>query len=268
MWNLLREPGLGLAVGNFVRFRNINDGRLSSGLRCLMINQYSQVSRLPIQTYEIKSLLLAHGKRICSSTNPPYNPSSGVLPLSATAQKPPETLEVNVATAPGGDVLGKEYGTNSEIFSLAEVLGGPEESESASFLARFSVFGTYPEVNVDEADWLPSLCVLNEEGGPNAGETVYQFVLRLRDDSAEMDAFVMNNVAESLISVSAAEVCQRSRGGGKVQGYDTAVNNFKKILEKGMMWEGEIRSFMIAGEKFFSLQSVRAVPLGDRKSVV
>ena len=263
MWNLLREPGLGLAVGNFVRFRNINDGRLSSGLRCLMINQYSQVSRLPIQTYEIKSLLLAHGKRICSSTNPPYNPSSGVLPLSATAQKPPETLEVNVATAPGGDVLGKEYGTNSEIFSLAEVLGGPEESESASFLARFSVFGTYPEVNVDEADWLPSLCVLNEEGGPNAGETVYQFVLRLRDDSAEMDAFVMNNVAESLISVSAAEVCQRSRGGGKVQGYDTAVNNFKKILEKGMMWEGEIRSFMIAGEKFFSLQSVRAVPLGS-----
>ena len=245
----------------------------------LMAHQKTSIIPIPDQTFEIRSLLQAHNARILRKDPP--NPSSGILPLSAPAAEEAEAagdtgatdagVPANESTASAAVAepqvpqpsLQATSTSPEELFSLAEVIGGPDETEPATFKSRFTVYGTIPEVDVDSGDGFKDLCVPADPDNETSEELAYEFSLSIRDDSAEINVIVLNDVAETFfMSVTASDVCKKggTRGGRRrPKEFNQGLKDLKAVLAEDAVWEGDICTAILEDEKYFVLKSLTRV---------
>lgn len=244
-----------------------------------MAHQKTSIIPIPDQTFEIRSLLQAHNARILRKDPP--NPSSGILPLSAPAAEEAEAagdtgatdagVPANESTASAAVAepqvpqpsLQATSTSPEELFSLAEVIGGPDETEPATFKSRFTVYGTIPEVDVDSGDGFKDLCVPADPDNETSEELAYEFSLSIRDDSAEINVIVLNDVAETFfMSVTASDVCKKggTRGGRRrPKEFNQGLKDLRAVLAEEAVWEGDICTAILEDEKYFVLKSLTRV---------
>lgn len=250
-----------------------------SSIAGLMVHQKTSVVPIPDQTFEVNSILRAHNARILRKDPP--NPSSGILPLTAAeggnsggdagpadADVPPgETIgQVSEPPPVAESVFQAPSASPDDFFTLAEVIGGPDETEPATFKSRFTVYGTIPEVDMGSGDGFKDLCVPADPDDEASDELAYEFSLSIRDDSAEINVIVLNDVAETFfMSVTASDVCKKggTRGGRRrPPAFNQGMKDLKAILAKEAMWEGEICTAILENEKFFVLKSLTRLSAG------
>jgi len=286
-WERIRSNESGIRVGKFVRLKNVNDGRLGTAnpKRCLMVHQKTSIVPIPDQTFEVNSILRAHNARILKKDPP--NPSSGILPLTVPEDGDP-SVDAGPAGAnvPSGESIGQGSSAAAvaepqvaepvfqatstsldELFTLAEVIGGPDETEPATFKSRFTVYGTIPAVDLESGDGFKDLCVAVDPDDEASKELAYEFSLSIRDDSAEINVIVLNDVAETFfMSVTASDVCKKggTRGGRRrAPEFNQGIKDLKAILAEDALWEGEIYTTILENEKYFVLKSLTRVNGGD-----
>ena len=250
-----------------------------------MVHQKTSVVPIPDQTFEVNSILRAHNARILRKDPP--NPSSGILPLTAAeggnsggdtgpadADVPPSEAigrgsSMTVVSEPppvAESVVQAPSASPDDFFTLAEVIGGPDETEPATFKSRFTVYGTIPEVDMGSGDGFKDLCVPADPDDEASDELAYEFSLSIRDDSAEINVIVLNDVAETFfMSVTASDVCKKggTRGGRRrPPAFNQGMKDLKAILAKEAMWEGEICTAILENEKYFVLKSLTRLSPG------
>mmetsp|Transcript_35829 Transcript_35829/g.47438 ORF Transcript_35829/g.47438 Transcript_35829/m.47438 type:complete len:431 (+) Transcript_35829:273-1565(+) len=299
-WDLVREKDSFIRVGYPIRLRNVSDGRLPCGLRCLMVRSKSSMTPLPERTFEVISLLKDHHRRIVRGD--PYNPQSGVLPLhmdtaTATTNTLPEeedeekeldhscNNEDEDESCPSSPINEVElsnknkkdtrhptcYSIHKTHSTLAECLSG---DVPASFVSSFKIDRTYPVVNVkssssssddDDNENLKALCVQDEADG----KLQFQFAFHLNDGTTELDAIVSNDVAETLLGVTAIDVCADSYHNhcGDTSSTKATVAKRNKLSHEALGKQklskildstshGKIRSVCIDNSKYFILDDL------------
>jgi len=252
-----------------------------------MAHQKTSIVPIPDQTFEVRSILQTHNARILRKD--PHNPSSGILPLSVPVVEGEADSSGNAGTANMDLATGESIGQGSsaavvaesgvtepalqaaststdELFTLAEVIGGPDETEPATFKSRFSVYGTIPEVDMESGDGFKDLCVPADPDDETSEELGYEFSLSIRDDSAEINVIVLNGVAETFfMSVTASDVCKKggTRGGRRrPKEINQGLKDLKALLAADAVWEGEICTTILQEEKYFVLKSLTRVDDG------
>mmetsp|Transcript_20159 Transcript_20159/g.44000 ORF Transcript_20159/g.44000 Transcript_20159/m.44000 type:complete len:246 (-) Transcript_20159:95-832(-) len=232
-----------------------------------MVHQNSSLTLLPEQTHEVKALLKDHNARILRKEA--LNPESGILRVSgheedaAAAREPGDGTGESAHDALFAPVAEEEQApekvneSEEELLPLAELVN-PGEVEPATYRSRFAIYGTEPQINTETGDGLKELCVDNDNITDESPEKkLYQFVLKLRDETNEIDAFVVNDVAESFMSVRASALFKgSSRGRRRHPEYYQGLKDLQALLKEGAMWEGTICTMIIGGEKFFALKSL------------
>ena len=232
-----------------------------------MVHQNSSLTLLPEQTHEVKALLKDHNARILRKDA--RNPESGILRVGGheedaeAARKPGDGTGESAHDAlfaPAAEeeqVPEKVNETEEELLPLAELVN-PSEVEPATYRSRFVIYGTEPQVNTETGDGLKELCVDNDNITDESPEKkLYQFVLKLRDETNEIDAFVVNDVAESFMSIRASALFKgSSRGRRRHPEFYQGLKDLQALLKEGTMWEGTICTMIIGGEKFFALKSL------------
>ena len=250
-----------------------------------MAHQRTSIVPVPDQSFEVRSLLRAHNARIIRKDPP--NPSSGILPLSVPAVEETEAArdaEAADALVPVAEANTSRQGPSpavaaepqvarpsyqaaatgtEELYTLAEVIGGPDETEPATFKSRFTVYGTIPEVDVESGDGFKDLCVPADPDDEASEEFAYEFSLSIRDDSAEINVIVLNDVAETFfMSVTASDVCKKggTRGGRRrPKEFNQGLKDLKAVLAEDAVWEGDICTAILEDEKYFVLKSLTRV---------
>jgi hypothetical protein len=191
----------------------------------LMLHAKSSLTPLPDRVFEVCALLEGHHARILRKEQ--YNPQSGVLPL-LTGQSDADIDTTHTNTAESRE----EHGEPASVSSLAQCLSTPAP---ASFVTRVCVMSTLPPF--DPNNGLDTFCL--EDG-------TFQFALHLKDDTAELDAIVSNEVAEILLGANASNRATHEKG----------VANLQNLLLPDSLWEGAITSTIFDGNKFFLLDSL------------
>jgi len=223
-WDLITSSHDSISIGKFIRLRNVNEECLpSSGLRCLMVHKLSSLTPLPDRVFEVRALLEGHHARILRKEQ--YNPQSGVLPL-LTGQSDADIDSAHTNTTVSREDLGER------VSSLAQCLSTPAP---ASFVTRVCVVSMLPPF--DPNNGLDIFCM--EDG-------TFQIALHLKDDTAELDAILSNEVAEILLGANASNRATHEKG----------VTNLQNLLLSDSMWEGAITSTIFGGNKFFILDSL------------
>mmetsp|Transcript_7447 Transcript_7447/g.17027 ORF Transcript_7447/g.17027 Transcript_7447/m.17027 type:complete len:195 (-) Transcript_7447:1572-2156(-) len=187
-----------------------------------MASSKSWLTPVPDCTYEIKQLLREHSGRI--RRKEPYNPQSGVLPLDYP------TFERNNPSNPqtgAADVRAEN--------TLSQCIEKPAPSK---FSVVFRVLKTVPNVT----NSLEALC---KQGSARAK---YHFVVRMKDDSGEIDAFVSDSSGAEMMGVSAKQA-QDFKG-------EKAMEKHKAMCLS--WWAGKVCSVTWKERKYFVLESVQS----------
>jgi hypothetical protein len=258
-WQLVTKV---VRAGSFIRLRNVQDSKMESGLRCLMVFSKSYLTPLPGLTYEVVELLHNHNERILG--NEPLNPQSGILPLvsgeataiatTATANSAAE-LDSNlpepprVATLTGTGAVNIDGSTGSLItpppgvcHELADLLAGPVPT---LFSGPVRIVSTIPSVSSLSSAGIQRIC--HKETG--TGAMVYRFAVRLQQQggghSATVDAIVNGGVGESLVGMQASQAAADPTG---------ALYNVMAVFQG--KYQVHVRSVAFSGAKYFLLDSI------------
>lgn len=169
-WDLVTNH---VQVGAFIRLRNVDARRWRDhDFRSIMVNAKSWLYPIPGESYEVRSLLTEHNKRMLRSE---YNPHSGLLPLS---QIPPPIVN---------------YGTSDRLgYGLASYASNPV----GSFVGTVNLVETVP---VYESSLTP-FC----KQSPDGSTFVYCFAVTIVDSSAKLDVLVNDSAGEKIIGMPAS----------------------------------------------------------------
>jgi len=192
--------------------------------------------------YEVRRILLNHQKRFDRDPPDEYNRNSAILPADQRA-----------STSRVARNLTRSHNiTGDELSILAECLGEPAP---ASFVVRVSVIGMKPSIDFSVPNDLSKLCA-SDRGRKSIASAVFHFAFRLKDNSAELDAMVSNQLAEFLLGVSATHICQEIKADQCRRSRMTIEKKIRDIMASGRIFEGRMRSVRVSNEKLFILESM------------
>eukprot|EP00586_Coscinodiscus_wailesii_P019780 CAMPEP_0172514176 /NCGR_PEP_ID=MMETSP1066-20121228/257955_1 /TAXON_ID=671091 /ORGANISM="Coscinodiscus wailesii, Strain CCMP2513" /LENGTH=418 /DNA_ID=CAMNT_0013294729 /DNA_START=205 /DNA_END=1461 /DNA_ORIENTATION=- len=247
---LRAELSSALRVGQFVRFRNVNDGYLRSRiipqnhinhgilrsedknhqLHCLIVHDKSWITPLPNDTYEISKLLHEHQSR--SLQDPNNNSQSAVLPHPNTRG--------SITPTSSSPRRGRSR-NGHELLNLAECIGEPLPIMIATasfplFYTRFNIKGFCPSTPGDDM-----VTVFQKR-------KTLRFVLIVSDDTADLNIIVQGRHAERLLdNVVVCSPGWVERAGARL----------KWLLEQEhVVMEARLRSALAGKFKYFVLENL------------
>jgi len=247
-WNLITSAERFVKVGEFIRLRNVrrNYGRLHTQNReiyCLNIDCNVQLTPLPNYTYEIKSLLTEHNTRVVQ--NQSFNRNSGCLPL---------VLKKDLGRQRRLSWYKKKFPNDETSCTLLQCILG---KSPCSFQVRFIIEKVIPSIN-EEGDGLRILCVRNngKSGMGNQYVANFQFALRVRDETIEVDIAVSNSAAEQLLGITTANILAKMDGPHHTPQHQEAMRKFSRCIETSVVYKGAVQSLVLNGSKYFVLDSL------------
>lgn len=224
LWRFCQQH---LAVGRFVRLRNVSQG-IVNNITCIFALDKSWIVPLPNQTLEVRHLLVDHQCRM--DRKEPTNPQSGLLPITLPDQK-----EV---TAPPASPKSPE---NPLKACASSVEGGTYHD------CEFSITQILP-------DCQGMLAKLTKRHGEE-GDLRYQFAISIQDDSdaTQLVALVVGGTGNAVIGYDATDVCKVDRA--------TGTELILNIVSNKAPYKGTVRCKLIDDERYFFLESIEKVGL-------
>jgi len=253
-WHFIRDN---ISVGMFVRLRNVNYGQLpNAALTMFILHSKSWITHLPMQSYEIKEMLLAHDKRVRRRE---FNKSSGYLPLAdeefATMNLDPQNLaqqqqqqqqqseravEVTAAVGDRDDNNDDKRQTVDDIYNKT-LKQCRRDKELRLHCVKFSI--TKLKTDPPFEDCLGSFVETN-------GGSRYIFVARLSDTTCDLEVIVPNEVATIIFGMSAASALE-------IRGV-RARKIVSDIERTEKLWLGKIQPLNVNNQRYFTLSSIQA----------
>lgn len=198
------------------------------------MNVNTSLTPIPDSSYEVKSLITNHHRRV--QQDQPYNVRSALLPLILPA----------IVRGPLIPELFLEKQPNSSgacTRTLLDILLAPAP---ASFKVGFRVTDTKPRLRGQS---LEEICLCNRKFSK------FQFVINVRDPSIDLTVIVPNNVAEKIFGMTASQA-KKEIGRNKVSSEQKAACEWMRNLTGQANVEGTINSVLVDnGTKYFVLST-------------
>lgn len=242
-WELVKDV---IRIGTFIRLRNVQDNKMpESNLRCVMVHSKSYMTPLPEMTFEVVRLIEAHNTRL--ERKDELNPSSGILPApeeeeeedaAHAASESPERRLVSPRKRRASPMRRSPKRRKQSQGASGDFGSMLDSDLPIKFTGVVNIVGTVPE--------FPSLA---KGGMANIINANHSFAVKLEDNELNQIDAVVNPRSEVALAVLGGE----APAGGRVE-FATAF--LKAAIKKRWRWIAEIRSVLMDGQKYFTLENI------------